>query len=185
MAEPNSSLTEPENYKKVFSEVARLSPASGRKSQNPRKAFFVEVCAESRTSCLVNYQVTLVNLTAALNNVPGVQYEGDGEEQQWVLEGERKVEEPRGLAPDHAAGPHAKVGDEPVDGGGDEDERDEEVADGEEEEGPVRLLPDAAAADEGEQEAQVEHEAGDDGEAEQAGIAPTVKPANIRYTEVN
>ena len=45
---------------------------------------------------------------------------------------------------------------------------------------PVGLLPDAAAADEGEKEAQVEDEAGDDGQAQESGVAPTVKPANIR-----
>ena len=126
-----------------------------------------------------------MNRTTALNSVPGVQYEGDGEEQEGVLEGEREVQEAGGLAPDHATGPHAEVGDEPVDGRGDEDERDEEIADGEEEEGPVGLLPDVGAADEGEEEAQVEHEARDDGEAEEAGIAPAVKPANTSGMYLN
>ena len=71
----------------------------------------------------------------------------------------------------------------PVDGRGDEDERDEKVAHGEEEEGPVGLLSDAAAADEGEEEAQVEDEAGHDSEAQEAGVAPTVKPANMNQVK--
>ena len=42
----------------------------------------------------------------------------------------------------------------------------------------MRLLPDVRAAHEGEEEAQVEHEARHDGEAEEAGIAVSVKPEN-------
>ena len=114
-----------------------------------------------------------------MSSVPGVEDEGDGEEQEGVLEGERKVEEPCGLAPSHPAGPHAEVGDEPVDGGGDEDEGDEEVAQGEEEEGPVRLLAEAGAPHEGEQEAQVQHEARHDGQPQEGGVSPTGEPAKI------
>ena len=48
-----------------------------------------------------------------VEHVPGVQNEGDGDEQQGILKCERELHEACSLAPDHAAGPHAKVGDEP------------------------------------------------------------------------
>ena len=71
-----------------------------------------------------------------------------------------------------------------LDGGGDEDEGDEEVAQGEEEEGPVRLLAEAGAPHEGEQEAQVQHEARHEGQPQEGGVSPTVEPANINFYSV-
>ena len=68
-------------------------------------------CSTAAANCNTEMQPDMSDGT--VEHFPGVQNECDGDEQQWILEGERELHEACGLAPDHAARPHAEVGDEP------------------------------------------------------------------------
>ena len=119
-----------------------------------------------------------------LRILPGVENDGQHDEEDRILGSQEEVEKSGKLAKDLVALKVSDVDDEPVDADGDEDDGDQQVSDGQQQEEDVRhhlLL--GEVDDEGSDEDDVQDEAGHEGQDEEGGVAPPVV-GELRREEV-